>query len=71
MYNIFCILKCLDSAVLLNAATSFLDASPIYNSVSCEASTVKVTKSQSGHLKKTPCSRFVYIIYKQKYAYIF
>lgn len=45
-----------DNAVFMNAATSFLDASPIYNSVSCEASTMKVTKSQSGHLKKTLCS---------------
>jgi len=70
MYT-FCILKCIDNAVFLNAATSFLDASPIYNSVSCEASTVKVTKSQSGHLKKTPCSRFVCINFYKKYAYVF
>lgn len=51
----------LDSGVLLNAASSFLDASPIYNSVSCDESFMSVTKSQIGHLKLTSCARFVNI----------
>lgn len=53
----------LDNGVLLNAATSFLDASPIYNNVSCEDSPIRVTISELGYLKLTPCTRFVYFNY--------
>lgn len=58
----------IDNGILLNAATSFLDASPIYNSISCEGSLIKVTKTELGHLKLTPCTRFVniHIVDKKK-----
>lgn len=48
-----------DDGILLNTATSFLDASPIYNSVSCDGLSMRVTKSHLGHLNLIPCSRFV------------
>lgn len=66
--------ECLDNGVLLNAASSFLDASPIYNGVSCDGSSMSVTKSQSGHLKLTTCARLVNISckkQKKKYIYIY
>lgn len=65
--------ECLDNGILLNAASSFLDASPIYNSDSCDRSSMSVIKSQIGHLKLTTCNRFVNInfrktIFKKKYT---
>lgn len=59
--NLYLYLIVLDNGVLLNAATSFLDASPIYNSVSCIGTSAKIMKSESGHLKLIKCTKFVNI----------
>ncbi|XP_050420959.1 heme peroxidase 2 [Adelges cooleyi] len=40
---------------LFNAATSFLDASPVYNNISCETSLLSIKRTESGHLESSSC----------------